>query len=158
MYCVQFYWGKIEIHHCVSLRYTAWFDLHLLWSDYHSWWANIILSYRYNNKKKRRKGKRKKNVLLMMRTHSICSLNFPYIAVLAVVILLYITSLVLTYLITGSLCLLTTFPQFPLPHPLSLVTSLISFSMTCFLDSTCKWKKKIEYLFFSFWFLFLFFF
>ena len=53
-----------------------------------------------------------------MRTLRIYSLyNFPmyHTAVLAIVIMLYITSLVLIYLITESLYLLTTFLQFPLP-------------------------------------------
>ena len=49
-----------------------------------------------------------------LKTHSN---NFPiyYMSVLATVIMLCITSLVFIYLITESLCLLTTFFQFSLP-------------------------------------------
>lgn len=54
-----------------------------------------------------------------MRTPRIYSLNFPkcHTAVLAIVSVLHIVSLVLTYLITESLYLLTTFFQFPLLSP-----------------------------------------
>ena len=54
----------------------------------------------------------------MMRTLRSYSLNnFPiyHTVVLLIVITLYITALVLVYLITGSIYLLTTFFQFPLP-------------------------------------------
>ena len=56
----------------------------------------------------------------MMRTLRIYSRNnfaMYHTAVLTVVIMLYTTSLVLTYLVTGSLYLLTTFLLFPLPPP-----------------------------------------
>ena len=58
-----------------------------------------------------------------MRTHKMYSLNsFPvyHTAVLPIVMMLYITSLVLIYLITGNLYLLTTFLQFPFPSKLHL--------------------------------------
>ena len=45
--------------------------------------------------------------------------------------MLYITSLVLTYLITGRLYFLTAFIQFPLPTPL-VTANLISFSVRLF--------------------------
>ena len=69
-----------------------------------------------------------------MRVLRIYSLNnYPvyYKAVVVIVIMLYITSLALTYLLTASLYLSTTFIQPPLtPHPLPLVTTkLISFSL-----------------------------
>ena len=33
----QFYWEIIDIYHCISFRCTAWwFDLHILWNDYHN--------------------------------------------------------------------------------------------------------------------------
>ena len=53
--------------------------------------------------------------LLVMRTLRIDSLNFhvKHTAVLTVVSMLCIMSLVLIYLITGSLYILTTFIQFP---------------------------------------------
>ena len=32
----QFCWEIIDIHHYMSLRYSAWWlDLHILWNDYH---------------------------------------------------------------------------------------------------------------------------
>ena len=46
--------------------------------------------------------------------------------------MLYIMSLVLIYLITVSLYLLTAFIQFPLPTHPPLVSSIISFSIVCF--------------------------
>ena len=47
--------------------------------------------------------------------------------------MLYITSLVLIYLMNGSLYPLNTFIQFPLPHPPTLVTkNLNSFSKSVF--------------------------
>ena len=69
-----------------------------------------------------KKGKKEKKTLLAMSTLRINPpSNFPkyHIAVLTIVILLYITFLILTYLITGSLYLLTTFPSpTPFPNPL----------------------------------------
>ena len=53
-----------------------------------------------------------------MRTLRISSPNnfhIKHAAVLIIFTMLYITSLVLLYLITGSSCLLTAFLQFPLP-------------------------------------------
>ena len=71
-----------------------------------------------------------------MRTHKIYSINFPtsHITVLATVIVVYIISLVLIYLMTGNLSFLTTFlhSSFLSTPPLG-ITSLISFSgMLCF--------------------------
>lgn len=66
----------------------------------------------------KKKGK-EKNVVFAMRTLRIYSPNnFSryHTAVLAIV-MLYITSLVLTDFVTGSLHLFTTFLQFPLPPP-----------------------------------------
>ena len=54
-------------------------------------------------------------------------------AMLIIFIMLYVTSLVLTYLITGSLYLLTTFILFSLPLlPTSRTTNLFSFSVSLF--------------------------
>ena len=53
-----------------------------------------------------------------------------HIAVLATVIMLFITSPVLIYLITGSMYLLTTFLQLPPPLLPLVTTSLISFPMS----------------------------
>ena len=74
-------------------------------------------------------------------------------AVVAIVTMLYITSLVLIRLITESLYLFTTFLQFSLPHPtLLLTTRLISFSVSSlflsgfvclFLNSTCNWDHTV---------------
>ena len=62
--------------------------------------------------------------------------------------MLYITSLVLNYLITGALSLLTTFMEFPCSHSPSLVTTnLISFSMSLLLKY--KWPTT---LYFSSWY------
>ena len=81
----------------------------------------------------------------MITTFRVNSLNsFPIYptAALAMVVTLCVTPLVLIYLVTGSLYLLTTFLQFPDPPPL-VTTSLIYLSMRLFfvfyfLDSTCK--------------------
>lgn len=79
---------------------------------------------------------------------TILSSSIYHTAALAV----YITSLGPVYLITGSLYLLTTFLQFPLPHHLLLVTaSLISSSISLvlvvllifFLDATYKWDQTV---------------
>ena len=65
--------------------------------------------------------KTKKKILLMMRTlrlYSLNSISIYHIAVLAIVIMLYITSLTFIYLMTRSLYLLTTFPlSLPLFDP-----------------------------------------
>lgn len=63
--------------------------------------ATVASIHLYSNVKK-------KNSFLLVRTHGIYFLNFPIspTAVLAVVIMLYVTSLVLTYFITESLYLL----------------------------------------------------
>lgn len=77
-----------------------------------------IIWYIYN--KKRRKNKIK--FLVVMRILCIYSLyNFPtyHIAVLVIVTILHIPSLVLLYLITGSLYVLITFLQFPFPTSLA---------------------------------------
>lgn len=71
-----------------------------------------IISYRY---------KKKKNVFfLVIRTFKVYSFsNFPasHTAVLSIAPVLYVTTPVLLYFMTGSLYLLTTFLQFP--HPSS---------------------------------------
>ena len=74
----------------------------------------VIRSYRYNIKKIKKE--KKKDILLVMGAlRTDCLSNFPvyHTAVLTVAIMFYITPLVLIYLITGSLCLLTTFLQSP---------------------------------------------
>ena len=65
----------------------------------------------------------------MMKTWRIGSLNFHIQcrAVLIIFIVLYITSLVLIYLIIGSLYLLTTFIQPPTCSPSLATTNLVSF-------------------------------
>ena len=139
----QYYWEIIDIHHCINLKYTAWwFDLCILWNDYHnrfSWHPSSPI------------GKIKiKNILFVMRTLRFYSLNnFPtyHRAILAIVIMLYITSLVLTYLITESLYLLITLLQFLLFPPFAYSNhksdlffyEFGGFGFLIFLDSTCKW-------------------
>ena len=77
-----------------------------------------------------------------MKTLRICSLNkFPvyHIALLAVVTILCIIFLVLTYLITRSLYLLTTFLQYSFPPPSASgnrKSDLFLYGFVCFLDST----------------------
>ena len=75
---------------------------------------------------------------LVMRTLRIYSFNYfqTYVTVLAIIIVSYIISLVLIYLITISLCLLTTFSKYLSPHPHQLTISLISFSMSLGLSFT----------------------
>ena len=77
--------------------------------------ANI---HPHRNTIKRKEEKKENHFLLAMRTLGIYPLNnfLVYLtALLALVIMLYITSLVLISLMTGSLYLLTTFLQ--IPHP-----------------------------------------
>ena len=73
---------------------------------------------------------------------------------LTIFLMLYITSLWLTYFITGGLCLLMLFTYFTLTHTLpsgyhhlfSLSVSLFSFcfvSLFCFSDSTYKWNHTL---------------
>ena len=90
-----------------------------------------------------------------MRTLRIYSLyNFPvyHTALLTIVIILYIISVVLIYLTTGSLYLLTAFLQFLLSPPL-VTTNLISFSMSLYLllllFQIPQISKIIRYLSFS---------
>ena len=84
----------------------------------------------------------------MMRTfHIYCLSNFQLYntVVLTPVTMVYITFPELTYLITGSLYLLTTFSHFPHPNPPPLATTnLFSVSMSSVvLDSTCKWDHTV---------------
>ena len=66
----------------------------------------------------------------MLRVSFVTKFSIYSTSVLAVVIMLYIISLVLINLITEKLSLLTIFLLFSVPHSLPLVTtSLISFSM-----------------------------
>ena len=51
-----------------------------------------------------------------LRVYSLNSFQLYHAAVLTLLIMLYITSLVFIYLITGSLYLLITFIQFPFLH------------------------------------------
>lgn len=52
-----------------------------------------------------------------LRSYSLTSFHIYHTAVLATVTMLYIASLIVIYLMTGSLYLLTTFFHFPLPPP-----------------------------------------
>ena len=75
---------------------------------------------------------------LRIYSQQLLRINICEINVLIILIMLYITSLVLTYLITGSLYFLTTFIQFPLPNtllppPPPVITNLISFSISLFI-------------------------
>lgn len=80
--------------------------------------------------------------LFEMRTLTICSLNnYPIYqtVVLAILIMLYITSLVILYVITGRLYFLTTFLQFYFltPPTSGVITSLISFCILFCLCVSC---------------------
>lgn len=127
----QLYWEIFDIHHCVRLTYRAWwFHLHILCivitidSSSHTdtikrrWKEEIFFSY----------GKNPWFTLFMAPV-------YPS-AALALVLMLYIISLVLVCLTTSSLCHLTTFLQFPLLLPLPLLTTCCSlflcFSLFCF--------------------------
>lgn len=72
-------------------------------------------------------------VMKPLRIYSLNNIPIYHTAVLAIGIMLYITTLVLTYLTTASLYLLTTFLQFPLSLTCCLwepqVWSLLSYSM-----------------------------
>ena len=136
----------MQIFHCISLRHTEWwYELHILWN------GRFSFSYRYNKKKGKEEKKKIILVIKILRVYFVN--NFPIYptAVLAIVIMLYITSLVFIYLITERLYLLTTFLLFLVPHPLPLViTSPISFSMN-FLFKIPHVSEIIQYLFFSVW-------
>ena len=84
----------------------VWFTYAVKWL---SQWVQLIFifSYRYNKKKR----KRKVHFPLMIGTLRTYSLNFSmcHTALLIIVIMLYITYLVLVYLITGIFYLLTNF-------------------------------------------------
>ena len=140
----QFYWEIIDTHNCVSLKYIArWFDLHMLWNDYNrfSYHSSSHMDMIRKNKKKG------KHFLPMMRNLRVYSLNkFPiyYISVLVIVIILYITSLELIYLVTESLYLLTTFLQYSLFPPITPRNHKSeSFSEFLFSDSTYKWDHTV---------------
>ena len=122
--CKTFYYGTflgfllpvilIYIHTALySLRCTAyWFDLYTSWSDYHGKFSDHPSSHIGI------KEIVKNFSFLMMRTLRIYSVNNFHIqhwAVLIIFIMLCIISLVLIYLIIGSLCLLTAFIQFLFP-------------------------------------------
>ena len=109
----QFYWDVIGIKHCISLRSTAqWCDLHILWSGYHSKFSEHLSSHIDTKKEKK--------VLSLwwelFRIYSLSSCQICHTVVLITVVMLYITSPGLVYLITGSLYLWTTFIQFPHLH------------------------------------------
>ena len=51
----QFYWEVVDIHHHVSLRYTArWFALYILWNDDHSRFSWHPSSHVDTRKRKRK--------------------------------------------------------------------------------------------------------
>lgn len=60
-----------------------------------------------------------------LKIYLLSSIQIYYAAVLTIVTVLHIVSLVLLYLLTRSLYLLTTSLQFPHPHPLNLPPSYI---------------------------------
>jgi len=77
---------NIDIYHYKSLRCAAWwFDLHILWNDYHNrFYLASIISCRYNKRKREKK-------IFLMRTLRICSLNsFPryHVGMLTIIITL----------------------------------------------------------------------
>jgi len=77
-------------------------------------WVQLSFIFAYRWKKK--KMKKKKYFFFVMRNLNIYPFNnflIYYTLPLAIVIILYITSLVLIYLITESLCILITFFQYP---------------------------------------------
>ena len=73
-----------------------------------------------------------------LRIYSSNNLPVYLTAVLAIVILLYITPLVVIYFISGSLYFFDHLPTISLPHPMPLITtSLICFSMNLFFAGVC---------------------
>ena len=132
----QQYWG------CHSLL-QGYINTYIV-NDFHigSIQIQYTFSYRYNKKRKK--------FLLMMRTLRIYSLSFLvyHTAVLAI-IMLYITSLELTYLLTSGSYLLTIFFQIPFPpastadNYSSGLFSMIFFSFSVF-DSTYKYNHRVS--------------
>ena len=75
------------------------------------------------------------------------NLHIYHTVVITIIIMLYITFLVLLYLIPGSMCLLTIFIQFLHPQPLRATANMISFfsmSLSICLDSTYKWDHTVS--------------
>ena len=120
----KFNWGVIEIHHCINLKYSVWFDLHPSWNDYHSKYTEHPSSHRDTKIKKR-----EKMFFLMTRT---CR---TYTAMFIILITLFVTSVVFIYLITGSVYVLTTFIQDP-PLPPRLWPGLLNRDL-------CGWHSEI---------------
>jgi len=133
--------------------------VHTLRKDYPNRFSPTSISHVDRMKRKEtRKGKRESALLVMTipRIHSSDSSPMYWTAVLAIVTMLYTTSMGLIYLVTESLHLSTTFFHPCSPHLLPLVTtSLISFSMTpvCFFFLIPHATEIGQYLFFSVWFI-----
>ena len=113
----------------------------ILWNDYRNSFSYHLSSYID-------KEKRKEKISLWLRTLRISPPNnFPiyHIAVSAVVTMLYVTSLVLTYLVTRSLYLLTTSLQFSHSPPLASGNHKCDFFFCKFvcLDPTYKWGHTV---------------
>ena len=120
----------------------------MLWMTTAICLVSIIISYKDNNQRKKKK---KENIFSLQWELSIYSLNnFIYTAVLTIVIMLTI-SLVLTYLVTRSLYLLTIYSHSSSHNPSTLVTThnVIPFSIThahtqILLDSTYMWDHTVS--------------
>ena len=103
--------------------------------------VNIHHLIKIQKKKQKKKKNKETPFFLLMRTFSIYSLN--NFQILIIFIMLYITSLVLTYFISRSWYLLTALIQFPLPHPLPLlITSLFLFPWVFFFLK-CRWPMLL---------------
>lgn len=120
----QWYWDITGMHHC-KLK-VEWFHLQILWNDYHNFSCRPLS---HIDTMKRETKKEKWVIFLMMTTLRSCSLNNFYVfhtAVLNIVIMLWFLSPGLTYLVTGSLYLLTTFFHPSPPHFSPLLPKLHS--------------------------------
>ena len=118
-------WHKLPFKSCTMI---VWFTYAVKWL---SQWVQLtfIFSYRYNKKKR----KRKVHFPLMIGTLRTYSLNnFPmcHTSLLIIVTMLYITYLVLVFLITGIFYLLTNFT----PHHAGKAHICLVWH--------CPWSKK----------------
>lgn len=128
----RFYWEIIDIHYKLKSHKIVWFTyIYIFYHSRFSWYLSSCIG---TIKRKERKRNIFSLGLRMLRFYSFSNFLVCHRAELALVVIFYIISLVLIYLIMGRL-LLTAFLQFlpPLCHPLPLVTtSPISFSMSLF--------------------------
>ena len=123
----QFYWDIISIKHYISLRSMALWLLYIIkW--YHKFNEHPS-SHRYKIKEIE-----KNMFFLVVRTLGFYSFCTTFTAILIIFIMLYLTSPVFIYLITGGLYLLTATFQFSSPASGNHKSYLFFNEFTCFVS------------------------